>query len=186
VNIVTRGKRWSVEEERALEDLVKTGVSVVEISKTIGRSIVGVRDKISHLGLEDDKTAKFDQSSSLSSSSSSFRNKETIVEECSNKVLPDLGLDDVKPELQSSLPVLVSPKELPTVQEVLMKLAGAMANLEQPGLNRSEAARYKILISAAEKYEKLYVDYAKYKALEGRLVELEGKYFELVKKQKTS
>jgi hypothetical protein len=100
--------------------------------------------------------------------------------------LPYVGLDGGKAELQSSVPVLASPGELPTVEEVLLKLAGALANLEKSGLSRSETARCKALIGAAEKYEKLYVDYARYKSLEGRLVELEGKYFELVKKQQTA
>jgi hypothetical protein len=101
----------------------------------------------------------------------------------SSTTLSDLGFASEKTLPQLPLPSLVSAKELPTVEEVLMKLAGALANLEQPGLNRSETARFKTLVQAVEKYEKLYVDYARYKALDGRLIELEEKYFDLVKKQ---
>jgi hypothetical protein len=46
------GKRWSADEERILEESVKAGVTATEIAKRLGRSVVSVHDKISHLGLE--------------------------------------------------------------------------------------------------------------------------------------
>jgi len=38
-----------------LEEFVKAGVPAVEVVKRLGKSVVGVHDKMLHFGLEDDK-----------------------------------------------------------------------------------------------------------------------------------
>jgi hypothetical protein len=165
---LTRGKPWSADEVRRLRDLMKSGVSIHAIAKAMGKTVESVQLKVMRLGLIDEGAVYTVPSSSTSSTT------------------PEDGLDKVKPSSESFSPVLGPIQELPTVEEVLKKLAAALVALEQPGLSRYETLRYKTLIQGAEKYEKLYVNFAKYKSVEGRLIELEEKYFELVKKRQTS
>ena len=162
---MTKGKPWSVDEERKLRELVKSGVSIQGITKVMGKTSDSVQKKVRRLCLKEEGTVNFAVPSSSSSAPSTLADSGLAVAEASPQV-----------------PSLVSPVELPTVEEVLIKLAGVLANLEKPGLSRAETARCKAFIAAAEKYEKLYVDYAKYKAIEDRVVELEGKLFEQRKK----
>ena len=164
---MTKGKPWSVDEERKLRELVKSGVSIQGITKVMGKTSDSVQKKVRRLCLKEEGTVNFVVPSSSSSSSAP-------------SALAGSGL--AVAEASPQVPSLVSPVELPTVEEVLIKLAGVLANLEKPGLSRAETARCKAFIAAAEKYEKLYVDYAKYKAIEDRVVELEGKLFEQRKK----
>ena len=156
---MTRGRRWSVDEEKKLAEFVKAGVTAAEISKRLGRSIVGVHDKIMHLGLEDDEGAHFGSSSS------------------------SLGLKGVKVEVEGTSPSLVSSEVLSCPAEALKKVAAAVVALERPDLGRTEIQRLKCIILGAEKYQGLFERVAQYRKLEERFVELEGKYFELVKKQ---
>jgi hypothetical protein len=186
MRVLTRGRRWSVDEEKKLAEFVKAGVTAAEIAKTLGRSIVGVRDKSSHLGLKDDEGVWCVQSSSLSSLSSlGLNSRKTDVERSAAKVLPVEGLDAEKP-LPQPAPSLVSPEVLSSPEEALRKLAAAVVALERPDLGRNEIQRLKCIILGAEKYQWLFERVAQYHKLEERLVELEEKYFELVKKRQTS
>jgi hypothetical protein len=187
VRVLTRGRRWSVDEERMLEQFVKAGMPAFEIAKKLGKTIPGIHNKISNLGLEDNKGPRFALSSSLLSSSFNLSEKEADVKDSSTaKVLPVESSVAEKPSPQSSSPVLVSPDVLSSPEEALKKVAAAVVALEQPGLGRNEIQRLKCIILGAEKFLGLFERVAQYRKLEERLVELEGKYFELVKKQKTS
>ncbi len=177
---MTRGRRWSVEEEKKLAELVKTEVSDVEIAKQLGKSVIGIRNKISHLRLEDDKGSWFAPSSSSSSSSFCLTPGEVNVEE-TVAAKPIETLDAGSPLPQSSSPSLVPPKALSSPEEALNKMAAAVVALEQPNLGRNEIQRLKSIILGAEKYQDLFAKVAQYRELEERMAELEAKYFEVFK-----
>ena len=77
------------------------------------------------------------------------------------------------------------PPELPTIEETLKVLAAALKALETPGLDKTEVLRLRGIISGCKTYKEQFSDYLNYRELEERLVELEGKYRALVKKQKS-
>ncbi len=62
---MVRGKQWSIEEERKLRDLVKSGLTVSAIARKMNKTIPAVSAKCERLGLVDD-----DSKISASSSSS--------------------------------------------------------------------------------------------------------------------
>jgi hypothetical protein len=76
------------------------------------------------------------------------------------------------------------PKELPSVEEALKKLAAALIELEQPGLDQSEVLRLRSIISGVKVYKEIFADYFDYCELEQRLMELERKYAESAKNKK--
>jgi len=76
------------------------------------------------------------------------------------------------------------PKELPSVEEALKKLAAALKELEQPGLDQSEVLRLRSIISGVKVYKEVFADYFDYCELEQRLMELERKYAESAKNKK--
>jgi len=185
VRVLTRGKRWSADEERMLEQFVKAGVPAFEIAKRLGKSVVGVHNKTAHLGLEDDNGKGCVSSSSSSSLSTST--PEAKVEASSvTKVLPVEGSDAKKPLSEPSSPVLVWPEALDSPHDAIRTLSVAVRALQQPGLGRNEIQRLKGIILGTEKFQGAFDWVANSRRLEERLVDLEGKYFELVKKPKTA
>jgi len=76
---------------------------------------------------------------------------------------------------------LILPKELPSVEEVLVTLAGALEALKKPGLNRTEVLRLKSVIQAVRIYKELLADYVDYRGIETRLIEFGRKHEELVR-----
>ena len=184
---MTRGRRWSVDEEKKLAEYIRAGKTAAEIAKILDRSIVGVHDKCSHLGLKDDEGAHFVQSSSLSSLSSlGLNNRKTDAEKSCAARLPADVLDGGKSLSLTPASTLVPPEVMSSPDEALRKIATSVAELEQPGLGRVEIQRLRCIILGAEKYQGLFERVAQYRKLEERLVELEGKYFELVKKQQNA
>ena len=76
-----------------------------------------------------------------------------------------------------------TPKTLPSLEEVLKVVAGALQKVQEPGLGKTELQR---LGTIADLY-KAYVDglerYVRYRDIEEKLVELEKKYGELAKEK---
>ena len=188
--ILTRGKRWRAEDERMLEELVKAGLPAAEIAKSLRKTVAAVHNKVSHLGLEDDNRAcsvPSSLSSLSSSSSSSLSSPIAEVEKPSvAKVLPAESEEPEKPLPESSAPFLVWPEALDSPEDAMRTVAAAVLALQRPGLGRNEISRLKCIIMGAQKFQGLYDWAAQSRRLEERLVELEGKYFELVKKQTTA
>ncbi len=60
-----KDKSWSIEEERRLRDLVKSGLTVSAIARKMNKTIPAVSNKCERLGLVDDDS----KISALSSSS---------------------------------------------------------------------------------------------------------------------
>jgi len=76
------------------------------------------------------------------------------------------------------------PPELPTPEEALKMLAGALKTSAQPGLSYIEVDRLKVIATIARTYEHLLANYVHYREIETKLVELEQKYAQLAKETK--
>lgn len=74
---------------------------------------------------------------------------------------------------------LALPKELPSVEETLKILAGALTAAVEPGLDRVEVQRLQVVATLARTYKELFADYVHYREIEAKLVELEAKYAKL-------
>jgi hypothetical protein len=90
--------------------------------------------------------------------------------------------DGLVESTSSSSSTLELPKELPSVEEALKTLAGALEALKVSGLGRNEILRLKSVISGAKVYKELFVDYVNYRGLEAELFELRNKYEMLAKR----
>jgi hypothetical protein len=75
------------------------------------------------------------------------------------------------------------PVELPSVEEALKLLAGAMIALKTPGLDQAETLRLRSLIQAASMYQMKLAEYIDYRGIEAKLIDLEAKYEKLLKKK---
>ena len=65
------------------------------------------------------------------------------------------------------------PRELPSVEEALKMLAGALKASVKPGLNRLEVQRLQVVANISQTYKELVVDYAHYRDVERKLEEME-------------
>jgi hypothetical protein len=76
------------------------------------------------------------------------------------------------------------PAELPSVEETLKTLAGALKALESAGLKRDDILRLRGIILGAKTYKELLADYINYRALEAELLEWRDKYEALATKSR--
>ena len=96
-----------------------------------------------------------------------------------------LGLEVVKKtRRQFTTTSIELPKELPSVEEALKILAGALKVAAQPGLDKVEVQRLQVVATLARTYKDLLADYIDYRKIEKNLVELRTKYARLAKKAK--
>ncbi|MEM2971310.1 MAG: hypothetical protein QW270_02670 [Candidatus Bathyarchaeia archaeon] len=97
--------------------------------------------------------------------------------------LKRLGLNVVgaKFELTTTFEV---PKVLPSLEEVLLLLAGALKKAAEPGLGRIELQRLGAIAMLYKAYESGLEKYVNYREIEAKLLELERKYAELSEKAK--
>jgi hypothetical protein len=89
-----------------------------------------------------------------------------------------LGLTDYRKVTSTSVPL---PKELPSVEETLKKLAGALEAASTPGLTRIEIQRLQLVASIAKTYKEILADYVNYREIEDRLYAMEEKYAQLLR-----
>jgi len=75
------------------------------------------------------------------------------------------------------------PEELPSVQDALKILAGALHQAAEPGLDNMEIQRLNVVATLARTYENLLANFMRYREIEKRLVELEAKYARLARKK---
>ena len=157
-----RGKPWSIDEERRLRQLVEEGKSFKDISLFMGKSRSSVKNKLYNLGLSlKDNTQP--QISEVLSSSPSLSSKAPII----NPALP-IGIEtvnEVAPELKTTRP-------LPSVEEKLRVMDGALVALERPGLRAAEVSRLRSIIMGVKVYQQLFADFVNYRALEAEVLEL--------------
>jgi hypothetical protein len=109
-------------------------------------------------------------------------------------VQADADLEDIAAQLQKSpgavivkcqrlrLPLktkgyaatpLPIPKELPSVEEALRMLAGALKAAAKPGIDRVEVQRLQAVAAIAKTYKELLSDYINYREIEIKLKEME-------------
>jgi len=96
-----------------------------------------------------------------------------------------LGLEVVvsHPRSPPTTSALDIPKDLPSIQEALQILAGALKAAAQPGLDNTEIQRLQVVATLARTYEALLTNFMRYREIEKRLVELEAKYARLAQEK---
>jgi hypothetical protein len=65
------------------------------------------------------------------------------------------------------------PRELPSVEEALQMIAGALKTSVKPGLDRVEVQRLQAVATIAKTYKELLADYINYREIEKKLKEME-------------
>jgi len=82
-----------------------------------------------------------------------------------------LGLVEEKKTENSAVfsSTLVLPKDLPSVEEALLKVAAAMKALEKPGLSKIEIMRLRALIQTSGLYQKRFAEYVNYRQIEAKV-----------------
>ena len=68
---------------------------------------------------------------------------------------------------------IVIPRELPSIEEALSMLAGALKASIKPGLNRLDVQRLQVVANIAQTYKELAADYAHYRDVERKLLKME-------------
>ena len=77
------------------------------------------------------------------------------------------------------------PEELPSVEETLKKLAGALEAASAPGLSKVEVQRLQVVATLARTYKEILADYINYRVIEEKLNDMEAKYAALLQQQAT-
>jgi hypothetical protein len=72
--------------------------------------------------------------------------------------------------VNTSIPI---PKELPSIEEALKMLAGALKASVKPGLNRLEVQRLEAVANISKMYKELLADYVHYRDVERKLKEMD-------------
>jgi len=140
---MVRGKPWSVDEERALRELVLAGKSVPEIAGLLGKSRNGVENKMYGLNLRLKK----------------HKNR------CAPASSPERSV--------FSSEKLIAPSELPNVEEAVRLLAAALLKSAEPGLSMEEIRRLQVVADLAVRYKKVFADYMDYRGIEKRVEDIE-------------
>jgi hypothetical protein len=74
------------------------------------------------------------------------------------------------------------PPELPSIETALKILAAALETAKQPNLNRTEILKLNAVVNLVRTYQSLLAEYIDYRGIERKLLEMEAKYAQLVKK----
>ncbi len=97
-----------------------------------------------------------------------------------------LGLEDddgseKNTSSSSTFDKLVLPPELPSIEEGLKTLAGALKVLETQNLDKTDVLRLRIIIQGVKVYQELIAQYVDYRGFEAELLEWREKYADLTK-----
>lgn len=98
------------------------------------------------------------------------------------KKLKRLGIDVLASKLELTGPLKI-PKELPSLEEVLLKLAGALDKACKGGLGKTELQRLDTIAALYKAYAAGLEQYVGYRKIEAKLLELEKKYAGLAAKK---
>ncbi len=77
---------------------------------------------------------------------------------------------------------LILPVELPSIEEELKTLVGALKGLEAPNLDKIDVLRFRGIIQGVKVYQELIAQYIDYRGLESELLDWREKYADLAKK----
>ncbi len=91
-----------------------------------------------------------------------------------------LGLVPPESITNSALPL---PAELPSVEETLKDLAGALQAAKAPGLNKVEVQRLQAIATLARTYKEILADYLDYRGIEAQLIDMGAKYEALLERR---
>ena len=94
-----------------------------------------------------------------------------------------LGLTNYRNTINASAPV---PKELPSVEETLQKLAVALEAASTPGISKTEIQRLQLIATLAKTYKEILADYINYREIETKLNVMEEKYAQLLREKTPS
>ncbi|MCL5949459.1 MAG: hypothetical protein M1490_03165 [Candidatus Bathyarchaeota archaeon] len=75
------------------------------------------------------------------------------------------------------------PRELPSVEEALRILAGALRAAVKPGLDRVEVQRLQAIATISKTYKELLSDYVNYREIEAKLKEMQEQNAQLLKEK---
>jgi hypothetical protein len=94
-----------------------------------------------------------------------------------------MGLQlQTKGYVDTSIPL---PKELPSVEEALKILAGALKVSVKPGLNKLEVQRLQTVANISKTYKEILVDYMGYREVERKLEEMEERLEQKLEENQT-
>jgi tetrahydromethanopterin S-methyltransferase subunit G len=92
-----------------------------------------------------------------------------------------LGLNiDAKGYVKTSVPM---PRDLPSVEEALKMIAGALKTAIKPGLDKTEVQRLQAVATIAKTYKELLADYINYREIETKLNQVEEQNAQLLKER---
>lgn len=91
-----------------------------------------------------------------------------------------MGLTQKKHSTPSNIPL---PRELPSVEETLRKVAQALETACTPGLDRVEVQRLQVVATLSKTYQEQLTGYLNYRGIEVRLNDMEAKYDALLKEK---
>jgi len=95
-----------------------------------------------------------------------------------------LGLGVVVTRNSLTMTSIQLPPELPSSEEALKMLAGALQAATKPGLDKVEVDRLHVVASLARNYDHMLANYIRYRQIETHLTELEHKYALLAQRTK--
>jgi len=93
-----------------------------------------------------------------------------------------LGVDVTRNTL--TMTSIQLPPELPSSEEALKMLAGALKAATKPGLDNIEVERLRVVATLARNYDHILANYIRYRQIESHLAELEHKYAQLAQRTK--
>jgi hypothetical protein len=102
---------------------------------------------------------------------------DAVLKKCNRLGLEVVGGKGLRTTTSISLP-----KELPSVEETLMKLAGALDAACKPGLDKVEVQRLQVVATLSRTYKEILADYLDYRGVEAKLIDLANKVEQLAKK----
>jgi hypothetical protein len=100
---------------------------------------------------------------------------DTIYVKCTR-----MGLTQKPQTTTSRIPL---PKELPSIEETLKKLAAAFEIACTPGLDRVEVQRLQVVATLPKTYQELLAGYLNYREIEAKLNDMEVRYDALLKEK---
>jgi hypothetical protein len=86
-----------------------------------------------------------------------------------------------KQKFQRTTTTEIKSKDLLTHEEALKLLAGAIKSLQQPGQDKLELQRLRILVDAIQTYDSVLEKFERWVEIESRLLEMDEKINELEK-----
>jgi hypothetical protein len=85
-----------------------------------------------------------------------------------NIIQEDNNRDPAGSQLLSTLEL---PEDLPSVEEQMLVLAGALKELQKGGLDKSDVMRLRSIIVGVKAYKELFADYVDYRGIEQKVEE---------------